>query len=97
MVSTTLDKLNEAMLKEFLKVNPDVATGLGIHEPYDWQLPHGGFKRFEYTRVLLDSWHAKAGEIAESEELSVEQRLSVEALRSAKEILQFSLEDYPHW
>ena len=97
MVSTNLDKLNETMLKEFLKINPDAATGLGIHEPYDWQLPHGGFKRYEFTRVLLNSWHAKASEIAESEELSVEQKLSVAALRSEKDILQFSLDDYPHW
>ena len=97
MVSPTLDKLNEGMLKEFLKINPDAATALGIHEPYDWQLPHGGFKRYEYTRVLLNSWCAKAGEIAESEELSVEQKLSVEALRAEKEILQFSLDEYPHW
>jgi len=97
MVSTTLDNLNEGMLKEFLKINPDAATVLGIHEPYDWQLPHGGFKRYEYTRALLNSWFAKASEIAESEELSIEQKLSVEALRSLKEILQFSLEDYPHW
>jgi hypothetical protein len=97
MVSTTLDNLNEGMLREFLKINPDAATSFGIHEPYDWQLPHGGFKRYQYTRVLLNSWYAKAEEIAQSEELSVEQKLSVKALRSEKEILQFSLEEYPHW
>ncbi len=89
--------MNEGMLKEFLKINPDSATALGIHEPYDWQLPHGGFKRYEYTRVLLDSWYARASEVAESEELSIEQKLSVGALRAEKEILQFSLDDYPHW
>jgi hypothetical protein len=74
MVSTTLDNLNEGMLREFLKINPDAATSFGIHEPYDWQLPHGGFKRYQYTRVLLNSWYAKAEEIAQSEELSVEQK-----------------------
>jgi hypothetical protein len=97
MASTDFDELNERMLKELLKINPDYATALGIHEPYDWQLPHGGLKRYEDTRMLLDSWYAKAQEIAASEELTVEQKLSVKALKCEIDILQFSLDDFPHW
>jgi uncharacterized protein (DUF885 family) len=97
MADNEFDELNERMLEELLKINPDTATGFGIHEPYDWQLPHGGFKRYEETRTLLASWYAKAEEIAASQALNNEQRLSVGVLKMLLDVTEFSLKDYPHW
>lgn len=97
MGSKAFDDLNESKLKEFLRINPDLATFLGLHEPYDWQLPHGGFKKYDDTRSLLDSWYTEATGIAKQEELTSEQKLSLKALKSAIDVLQFSLDDYPHW
>lgn len=97
MASKKLDDLNEEMLKEYLKINPDAATALGIHEPYDWQLPNGGFKKLEDTRNLLNSWYAKAEEIKASEDLSLEQKISIKNLKFAFDFIEFSLVDFPHW
>ena len=97
MTSEAFDALNESKLKEYLMINPDLATFLGMHEPYDWQLPHGGFKRYDESRSLLNSWHKGATGIEKAEDLSADQKLQFKALRYAIDILQFSLEDYPHW
>jgi hypothetical protein len=97
MASKKLGDLNEEMLKEYLKINPDVATGLGIHVPYDWQLPNGGFKKLEDTRNLLNSWYAKVQELTPSEDLSLEQKISIKNLKYAIDFHEFSLVDYPHW
>lgn len=97
MGSKGFDDLNEAKLREYLKINPDMATMIGLHEPYDWQLPHGGFKRLDETRTLLTSWYAEASEISKKEELSDEQKLALKAMKSALDILNFSLDDFPHW
>lgn len=97
MGSEAFDRLNEDKLKEYLRINPDQATFLGLHEPYDWQLPHGGFKRYEDTRSLMGSWHTDATNLAEKTDLTNEQKLSLKSLKSAIDILAFSLDDYPHW
>jgi hypothetical protein len=97
MASKTFDELNEARLKEFLRINPDVGTFLGLHEPYDWQLPHGGFKKYDETRSFLKSWYTEASGVAKQEELTMEQMLSLKSLKTAIEVLQFSLDEYPHW
>ncbi|OGS57230.1 MAG: hypothetical protein A3K60_06050 [Euryarchaeota archaeon RBG_19FT_COMBO_56_21] len=97
MASKKFDDLNEEMLKEYLKINPDIATGMGIHVPYDWQLPNGGFKKLEDTRNLLTFWHTKVKELESSEELSLEQKISIKNLKYAIDFHEFSLVDYPHW
>lgn len=97
MASKKLDDLNDEMLKEYLKINPDAATSLGIHVPYDWQLPNGGFKKLEDTGELLTSWYTKAQELEASEDLSLEQKISIKNLKYAIDFHEFSLVDYPHW
>ena len=97
MGSKTLDEVNEGKLKEYLRINPDQASFLGLHEPYDWQLPHGGLKRYEDTRSLLNSWYKEAMEASKTGKVTTEQKFSLKALKSAIDVLQFSLDDYPHW
>ena len=97
MASKKFDDLNGEMLKEYLKINPDAGTALGIHAPHDWQLPNGGFKKLEDTRNLLTYWHKRARELEASEELSLEQKISIKNLKYATDFHEFSLVDYPHW
>ena len=85
------------MLHEYLKINPDSATELGIHVPFDWQLPDGGFKKLEDTRNLLNFWYTTVQALAASEELSLEQKISIKTLKFAIDFHEFSLVDYPHW
>ncbi len=97
MTSKSFDELSDEMLNGYLKINPDAGTALGIHEPYDWQLPHGGFKKLEESLAILESWYKKANGLATSEELDVDQRLSIKTLKTAIDVVEFSIEDYPIW
>ena len=97
MESSAFDGYNEKMLSEFLHINPDVATMFGLHDPYDRLLPHGGFKRYKETDELLALWTVTASELGQKEELSVDQKLSLEVLGRWREIYRFGLYEYPLW
>jgi len=97
MAKQSFDDLNEAMLKRFFKINPDAATGMGVHDPYDWEMPHGGFKAAEDTATLLVEWSKKAHQLAKSEHLSSDQMLSLKVIDLSIDMLRFAAEDYPLW
>jgi hypothetical protein len=97
MTTNRLEELHERMLREFLVINPDVGTAIGLHDPYDRLLPHGGKKRLDDTLALLDDWSAKAGMIAASAEPTDEDELHLELLGMSSDIVRFAIEDYPLW
>ena len=97
MASPGFDQLNERMLERLLQVNPDVATILGKHDPYDRLLPHGGAKRLEDNLALLREWTEQAERISYDERLSRDQEISLEVLRMTLALQRFALEDYPIW
>lgn len=97
MKAESLDHLNEEMLRRFMTINPDAATGMGLHDPYDFELPHGGFKRLEDTSNLLHEWAKEARAISRNEKLTTEMRICLKALELSDEFLRFSIDDYPLW
>ncbi len=97
MGSEGFDALNEGKLRELFRINPDVATRFGMHDPYDGMLPHGGVRRLEDTAALLTSWLREAEKVAGAEELDADQRISLEVLRMGEALQRFSIEDYPLW
>lgn len=97
MISKAFDELNEQMLLRLLAINPDCATIFGMHDPYDRQLPHGGYDKIRDNLGLLEEWSSRAGEIAERERLSREQDVSLSVLRFTLETYRFVVDDYPLW
>ncbi len=97
MASSAFDTLNERMLLRFLDINPDMATMLGKHDPYDLLLPHGGVKRLQDNLGLLIDWNRDAERLLADEVLSSEQQISLETLRMSLSLQKFALEDYPLW
>lgn len=97
MTSDKFDHMTGEFLRDFLRIHPDVGTFIGIHAPYDWQLPNGGFKKLEDTRNLLGFWYNKMKEFETSDELSLDQKLSVRTLKLAMDSHEFSMVDYPVW
>ena len=97
MASPAFDTLNERMLIRLCEINPDMATILGKHDPYDHLLPHGGVKRLEDNLAMLIEWTAQAEEAAEDEQLSRDQSISLEVLRMTRDLHEFALKDYPLW
>ncbi len=97
MPSAAFDKLSEEMLKKLLEVNPDSGTALGLHDPYDFRLPHGGKKRLDDTIALMKSWTKKATSLAKSEDLDADQRISLHCLQLCLKFFDFQMKDYPLW
>lgn len=97
MSSAEFDSLNGDMVRELFRINPDVGTRFGMHDPYDGMLPHGGFRRLEQTSDLLTSWLRRAEKVASSEELDHDELISLEVLRMSEGMLRFSRHDYPLW
>jgi len=97
MKSSSFEEMNEEMFKKLLKLDPFTASSLGLHDPYDWQMPHGGFKRLDDLTKLLDEWSKKAHAAAKSEDLTIDQEIALEGLDLAAGLLDFSINDYPLW
>ncbi|MCJ2532572.1 MAG: DUF885 domain-containing protein [Candidatus Thermoplasmatota archaeon] len=97
MSTEALEQLHERMLKEFLRINPDVGTAVGLHDPYDRLLPHGGRKRLDDTLTLLEGWNASARRQAASQELSGEDNLHLDLLSMSTDIMRFATDEYPLW
>jgi hypothetical protein len=97
MSDDSIGELDEAMLKKFLTINPDVGTSIGIHDPYDRLLPHGGKKRLDDTLALLEDWDSRAKQLASSGRLTDEELLHVELLDMSTGLVRFAVHDYPLW
>ncbi|MDQ1372160.1 MAG: hypothetical protein QG582_1075 [Candidatus Thermoplasmatota archaeon] len=95
MASEDFDALNDEMVRELFRLNPDAGTRFGMHDPYDGMLPHGGFRRVEDTSTHLTSWLRKAERVAASEELDDDQQTSLEVLRMSEALQRFAVDDYP--
>jgi len=97
MSSTAFDRLSDEMLKKLLEINPDAGTALGLHDPYDFKLPHGGRKRFDDTISLMKSWSKKSVALAKSEDLDADQKISLKCLDLCLQFFDFQMRDYPLW
>lgn len=97
MTSESFDELSERNLARFLSLNPDCATIFGKHDPYDRHMPDGGFRRIERSMSLLAAWRRDAERVAAREDLSNDQRVSLDVLRYTEASYRFAVEDYPLW
>lgn len=83
------EKLSQQMLDEFLEKNPDYATYLGLHDPYDYLLPNGSTERFLENLRLMEKWIKQLNATLKREELNEEHRIDWEALEKAYERFKF--------
>ena len=97
MNAKSVDELNERMLKEFLAINPQAGSEMGLHDPYDFQLPHGGLKRLQDTRDLLTKWAMLMDQAAAGGERTREQELHRQLLGMSADITAFAIDEYQLW
>ena len=77
------------MLNRFLEKNPDFATSLGLHEPYDYLLPNGSTERLLENLRLLEEWTKKLSQTINREELNDEHKTDWEVIEKAYERWKF--------
>ena len=85
------EKLSQEMLDKFLEKNPDFATHLGLHEPYDYLLPNGSTERLVENLRLIEEWIKRLNETIRKEELNEDHKIDWEVIEKAYEHFKFSL------
>jgi len=79
------------MIEKFLEVNPDWATQLGRHDPYDYLLPDGSKKRLLMNLEWEEEFLKRLKETVHRDELSDDHRVDWEVL---ERIHRYSLFTY---
>jgi uncharacterized protein (DUF885 family) len=83
------EKLTNEMIGKFLEKNPDFATQLGLHDPYDYQLPKGSTERFLENLRLEEEWVKRLKETVKYEELNDEHKLDWKVVEKFHENSRF--------
>ena len=74
------EKIGQEMLDKFLKNNPDYATQLGLHDPYDYELPTGSANRYLKDLALMRETLDRLNENVKRDELTVQHKIDWEAI-----------------
>jgi uncharacterized protein (DUF885 family) len=83
------EQLTKEMFHKFLEINPDYATELGLHDPYDYLLPDGSKTRLLKNLELEEEWLRKLKEDVKLEELNEDHKLDFIVLNRYHENSQF--------
>jgi len=83
------EKFTKEFLEKFLEKNPDFATYLGLHEPYDYILPKGSTERLLENLKLMEEGLARLRESINPAELSHDHKIDWEVLEKAYERWKF--------
>ena len=78
------------MLNKFLEKNPDSATFLGLHEPYDYLLPNGSSELLVENLRLLENWVKKLKETIKYENLSYDHKIDLEVIEKTYQRWKFN-------
>jgi uncharacterized protein (DUF885 family) len=84
------ERLTQEMMDKFLERNPDFATFLGLHDPYDYLLPNGSTENLLQTLHLIEEWTRRLNETIDPKELSEEHRVEWEVIQTANEQGKFA-------
>lgn len=83
------EKIAKEALDQFLEKNPDFATYLGLHEPYDYMLPKGSTERLLKNLKLMEELLTRLSKTVNREELGDEHKIDWEVLEKAYERWRF--------
>ncbi|NWF86409.1 DUF885 domain-containing protein [Candidatus Bathyarchaeota archaeon] len=85
----TFENLSQQMLNKFLEKNPEYATYLGLHDPYDYLLPDGSSERLLENLQLLEKWIETLSKTVNREELNAEHKIDWEVIEKTLERWKF--------
>lgn len=71
----TFENITKEMITKFLEKNPDLATSLGLHDPYDHLLPNASTQNFLENLRLEEEWIRQLKDRVDYEELSQDKKL----------------------
>jgi uncharacterized protein (DUF885 family) len=84
------EKLTKEGLQQFLDRNPESATILGFHEPYDKLLSNGSIEEVYENLKLMEHWLDKMKKTIDFDQLNEEHRMDWRLLEDVYEMSKFS-------
>jgi uncharacterized protein (DUF885 family) len=88
------DLLTKEMMERFLNNNPDLATQLGRHDPYDYLLPDGSTKRLLMNLEWEEEFLNRLEETVHRDELNDDHRLDWEVLERIHRYSAFTYHEH---
>jgi uncharacterized protein (DUF885 family) len=83
------EKLSQEMLDKLLEKNPDFATYLGLHDPYDYFLPKGSTDLLLENLQLMEEWIRRLNETINRNELNENNQTDWNVIEKAYELFKF--------
>ena len=83
----------QEMLNKFLEKNPDWATFLGLHEPYDYLLPNGSTQTLVENLQLMEESIKRLNETMRKEEPNEDNRINWDVIEKAHEHFKFAFHE----
>ena len=84
------EKQTQEALQQFLERNPEEATFLGFHEPYDKLLSNGSIEEVYKNLKLMEDWRTKMKQTINFDELNEENKMDWRLLENACKRFRFS-------
>ena len=88
------EKLSDEMLKRFMDKNPEMATFLGFHDPYDKLMSDGSLESVYENLELLKEWRDRVREEINFESLSDDNKIDWRIIERAYDLWKFFI--YEH-
>ena len=88
------EKINGEMFQRLLGLNPDFATHLGLHDPYDDLLPDGSTANVEINLKLMEDWVQRLKRDVSRGQLGDENRIDWEVLKMTLKMSRFYFRDF---
>ncbi len=92
--NTAFENLKNEMFERFLKLNPYIATIIGLHEPYDKIWGNGSSERYRANLALLEEWNKRMKETIDYTGLSDENKIDWDVIEHALNLERFSFFDH---
>jgi len=91
---TMLERLVEETTKKIFEKNPQWATFVGLHDPYDNLLPDGSAKNVYDFLEILEEAYKKAQKTINYEELNEENKIDYQLLERTYQNLRFLISEH---
>ena len=86
------EELKNEMFERFLKLNPYIATIIGMHKPYDRMWGDGSSERYRANLALLEEWSRRM-KLIDYDGLSDENKIDWDTVEHALKLERFSFFD----
>lgn len=92
-LDVAFENLRNEIFERYLKLNPYIATMIGMHDPYDKMWGDGSSERYRANLALIEEWSNRMKETIDYDGLSDENKIDWGVIEYARDLERFSFFD----